>query len=192
MPSFSISSRGNGVLVNGALHWIMTSKKCEWSSVIVYFDLMEEKFKEVPKPDCGSKFGKLDLVDLRGWLCVYGWRDQRVMEVWAMKEYGKKESWIKLITIPIQIESNFFWSLKPLCLMKNGEVLVETGNSRELAGYRPREVYVEIGNSRELAVYNPEEGTIKPPQCFWYYGLRAATYVESLVLLNDGDYTTKV
>ncbi|XP_059632200.1 F-box protein CPR1-like [Cornus florida] len=171
--SFSISCRENGVLVNGALHWIMTSKKCN-SSVIVYFDLVEEKFKEVPKPDFGGKNVEFGLVGLRGWLCVYGWMDTTQVDVWAMKEYGKKESWTKWITISAKRGSTFLCYLKPLCLRNTGEVLVEIGN-------------------RELAVYDPKECTFKIPLSFWnVHSLTVATYVESLVLLYDDDDTTKV
>ncbi|XP_059632199.1 F-box/kelch-repeat protein At3g06240-like [Cornus florida] len=167
--SFSISDRENGVLVNGALHWIVTSKKCD-SPVIVYFDLMVEKFKEVPKPDYGSKFVKFGLVDLSGWLCLYGWTDQTQVDIWAMKEYGKKESWTKLIVIPAKIGSNICF-LKPLCLTKTGEVLVEINNS-------------------ELAIYNPKECTFRTSICL--KGVHSTMYVESLVLLYDGIDTTKV
>ncbi|XP_059630089.1 F-box protein CPR1-like [Cornus florida] len=173
--SFSISSCENGVLVNGALHWIMTYEEC-YPPVIVYFDLMEEKFKEVPSPDYASN--KISLVDLKGWLGVYGVTDQTQVEVWAMREYGKKQSWSKLITFTAMIGGLFLPSLKPLCLTKTGEVLVEIGN-RKL--------------DKKIAAYDPKECMFKSTKCFWdFHRLGAVPYVESLVLLNNGDDTTKV
>ncbi|CAL5416644.1 unnamed protein product [Camellia sinensis] len=179
-----------GVLVNGVLHWVMASKElCSW--LIVYFDLVEEKLKEVlwlsfgdeddKKIDFGSgairapcsqpffEDKMIDLVVLRECLCVYRCVDREKVEIWEMKEYGKKESWTKLIVIPYLIDLQ---CLKPLFFTNNGEVLIEVDN-------------------RKILVYDPKDSTFRNVRSYGdFSGFRVVTYVESLVFLNgdaDGD-----
>ncbi|KAL8144777.1 hypothetical protein AgCh_003110 [Apium graveolens] len=58
-----------------------------------------EKFKEVPRPDFSSTADgrKYFLASLRGCLCavVYKYGLSRDLEIWIMKEYNVKESWVK-------------------------------------------------------------------------------------------------
>ncbi|CAL5419850.1 unnamed protein product [Camellia sinensis] len=146
-PCYSILVCQSGVLVNGVLHWVMASKElCSW--VIVYFDLVEDKLKEVPRPSFGDEDDKkidlvdfgdgdkmIDLVVLRECLCVYRCVDREKVEIWEMKEYGKKESWTKLIVIPYLIDLQ---CLKPLFFTNNGEVLIEVDN-RKILVYDPKD-----------------------------------------------------
>ncbi|KAE9450673.1 hypothetical protein C3L33_17424, partial [Rhododendron williamsianum] len=154
-------------IVNGAVHWVMCSREFD-SWVIVYFDLVEEKFKEVPPPSLwNDDDDEMNLVVLRGFLCVYCDIGVRQIEVYAMKEYGKKESWARLFVIPWAIERRVPCStyLKPLCLTKKGQVLVSVGK-------------------RRIGIYDPKDRT------FLLYdsvrGRTAIPYVESLVSLNGG------
>ncbi|THG17295.1 hypothetical protein TEA_000730 [Camellia sinensis var. sinensis] len=180
-PCYSILVRQSGVLVNGVLHWVMASKElCSW--VIVYFDLVEDKLKEVPRLSFGDEVDKkidlvgfgdgdemIDLVVLRECLCVYRCVDREKVEIWEMKEYGKKESWTKLIVIPYLIDLQ---CLKPLFFTNNGEVLIEVDN-------------------RKILVYDPKDSTFRNVRSYGdFSGFRVVTYVESLVFLNgdaDGD-----
>ncbi|KAL7177394.1 hypothetical protein ACSBR2_030701 [Camellia fascicularis] len=180
-PCYSILVRQSGVLVNGVLHWVMASKElCSW--VIVYFDLVEDKLKEVPRLSFGDEDDKkidlvgfgdgdkmIDLVVLRECLCVYRCVDREKVEIWEMKEYGKKESWTKLIVIPYLIDLQ---CLKPLFFTNNGEVLIEVDN-------------------RKILVYDPKGSTFRNVRSYGdFSGFRVVTYVESLVFLNgdaDGD-----
>ncbi|KAI8002346.1 F-box protein CPR1 [Camellia lanceoleosa] len=178
-PCYSILVRQSGVLVNGVLYWVMASKElCSW--VIVYFDLVEDKLKEVPRLSFGDEDDKkidlvgfgdgdkmIDLVVLRECLCVYRCVDREKVEIWEMKEYGKKESWTKLIVIPYLIDLQ---CLKPLFFTNNGEVLIEVDN-------------------RKILVYDPKDSTFRNVRSYGdFSGFRVVTYVESLVFLNgDGD-----
>lgn len=88
------------VLVNRRLHW------CTWPSdhgpsrLLVSFDLEDEQFQVVPKPDCGGLVKcHFDLIVLGGCLsaavhCNYG-----KLEIWVMKEYNVKGYWIKEFSI---------------------------------------------------------------------------------------------
>ncbi|KAE9455292.1 hypothetical protein C3L33_12789, partial [Rhododendron williamsianum] len=94
-----------GAVLNGAPHWFAGGDTdgvyTNFIKAIVCFDVMEEKFKEVPMPkifECEHIY--FDLGVLGGCLCgVYNsWESHS--DVWVMKEYGVKESWIKLLVIP--------------------------------------------------------------------------------------------
>ncbi|KAF7123159.1 hypothetical protein RHSIM_Rhsim12G0071000 [Rhododendron simsii] len=52
-------------VVNGAVHWVMFSTE-SGSWVIVYFDLVEGKFKEVPPPSSWKEDDVMNLVVLGG------------------------------------------------------------------------------------------------------------------------------
>ncbi|CAL5347598.1 unnamed protein product [Camellia sinensis] len=161
-PCYSILVRQSGVLVNGVLHWVMASKElCSW--VIVYFDLVEDKLKEVPRLSFGDEDDKkidlvgfgdgdkmIDLVVLRECLCVYRCVDREKVEIWEMKEYV----------------------LEAFVFSNNGEVLIEVDN-------------------RKILVYDPKDSTFRNVRSYGdFSGFRVVTYVESLVFLNgdaDGD-----
>ncbi|XP_022760068.1 F-box protein At3g07870-like [Durio zibethinus] len=89
------------VLVGGRLHWLSKPNKYTRASRIISFDLRTEKFQEFPpKPDCcGLNRCFHHLVVLRGCLCAAAYHDNDKLEIWVMKEYGVKESWIKEFTI---------------------------------------------------------------------------------------------
>jgi hypothetical protein len=58
-------------------------------------------YQEISLPDL-SKY-MLTLYVMRDCLCVFDTKDRRsdsVIDVWLMKEYGNKESWIKLFRFP--------------------------------------------------------------------------------------------
>ncbi|KAJ4846462.1 hypothetical protein Tsubulata_006873 [Turnera subulata] len=84
-----------GVFLNGALHW-----RKEYDAKITAFDLVEEKFGDVPAPSHPQEV----LLEHNGigivgeYLCM-SWiptpSDDRI--VWVMKEYLNKESWVPFI-----------------------------------------------------------------------------------------------
>ncbi|XP_028123682.1 F-box/kelch-repeat protein At3g06240-like [Camellia sinensis] len=150
-----------GILVRGALHWLarkgVGSNK---STVIVSFDLADENFRDMPSPDSVDNFILVEeLGVLGGCLCVlvpgYGVYN----DVWVMKEYDMRDSWIKFT-----INCNNF--CKPLCLSTTGEVLLEV-SQRKLVLFNPQE-----RKSKELVVQGSP------------YLFEAGTYMESLVSPN--------
>lgn len=152
-------------VVNGAVHWVMYSTKSSLP-VIVYFDLAEGKFKEVPPPPCfWNEFDEIKLVVLGGFLCVYCDGCVKQTEVYVMKEYAKKESWTRLFVMPCAIigRRDSFIHVKLLCLTKKGQVLISTGE-------------------RGIGIYDPKDGTF-----LRYDSIRGnipIAYVESLISLN--------
>ncbi|XP_059630094.1 F-box/kelch-repeat protein At3g23880-like [Cornus florida] len=97
--------------------------------LLVYFDMVDEKFKEMPTPNCinqGNKFGdEFGLMVIRGCLSLYyNTIDENYVEVWTMKQYGEHNSWTKFIVIPRWIHTTHIHSLKPLCVTNKGEIVM--------------------------------------------------------------------
>ncbi|KAH7844339.1 hypothetical protein Vadar_026970 [Vaccinium darrowii] len=149
--------------VNGSIHWVGTNL-CDNSWVILAFDLGEETYKEIPKPNHGKEFALVSVMALRGCLCVvceYAFS----FDVWVMNEYGRKESWIKLVSMPYLADPRPIRRSIPLWYMKDGGILVNLNG-----------VFV---------LYDLVNHTLKHP---FIYGIRdfqqAEIYVESLVSPN--------
>lgn len=147
IPYQIFGKRPSQVLVNGRLNWATWPiYRCSSARLIVSFDLSEEKFYEVPRPDCGSldKFNH-NLVVLGGCLSASVYRKDGYFEIWVMKEYNVKESWINLYNIDIMDQSfeNSGLHLKRsyarvICLLKNGEILLEMTITRALLSFDPK------------------------------------------------------
>ncbi|CAL5201209.1 unnamed protein product [Lathyrus oleraceus] len=92
-PSDAVFSEKSGKYVNGTINWLAFLKRRPSDPpFIVSFDLNKESYQKVLLPDPGG----IDVFNLtscvfRDWLCIISDHD-----VWVMKEYGIKESWIKL------------------------------------------------------------------------------------------------
>lgn len=142
-------------LVEGRLHWISRPCRYKPSRRLVSFDLADEQFREVPKPDCGGlNRCNYHLVVLRGCLSAAVYCNYGRLEIWVMKEYNVKESWVKEYNIgaymPKGLKQNLdrpfkIWKnasngrvVRALCLLKNGEVLLEY-KSRALVSYDPKQ-----------------------------------------------------
>ncbi|PON46503.1 F-box domain containing protein [Parasponia andersonii] len=148
------------VLVQGGLHWMTCRPRYRTGRNVVAFDLDAEEFREVSKPDAfGLRRCDYHLATVRGCLSAAFYISYGKMEIWVMKEYGVKESWVKEFVIgsytPKAIKqevnkysinvSKFFVkgrTVRVLCVLKSGEILLE---------YK----------SRALALYDPESGKFK-------------------------------
>ncbi|XP_017628711.2 F-box protein At3g07870-like [Gossypium arboreum] len=146
-------------LVNGRLHWLSKPNNDNTASIFISFDLETEQFQEMAKPDCcGSNRCFHHLMVLRGFLSAGAYHDNDELEVWVMKEYGIKESWIKEFTIgnhlPPTLQQNDLLhfnmakarfpnsSVRVLCILRNDEILLEYLN-------------------RVVVVFDPRHGTFK-------------------------------
>ncbi|KAE8695264.1 Detected protein of unknown function [Hibiscus syriacus] len=134
--------------------------KSTTASLLTSFDLETEQFQQVPKPDCcGSDRCFHHLMVLRGCLSAGAYHDNEELEIWVMKEYGVKESWIKEFTLgtnylpPTLQQTDLLHfnnararfpnsSVRVLCVLRNDEILLE---------------YL----SRLVVVFDPSNGTFK-------------------------------
>lgn len=128
--------RGYGVLACNNLHWVMPrSHELGNRNVIFGFDLAAELFHIVPVPDYDADHSpefQMDLGTLNDCLCVICNYGQAYVDVWVMKEYGVKESWVKLFIVPRPRSSvGCFSYLRPLIYSDDDDkVLVELDNRR--------------------------------------------------------------
>ncbi|XP_010546888.1 PREDICTED: F-box/kelch-repeat protein At3g06240-like [Tarenaya hassleriana] len=104
--------RDNGLLVNGAIHWVALRREDD-QRVVVAFDLTTEQFKDMALPDeakdCPHELGRFELCKLNGRLCmVYScWENHN--DFWVMNEYGVASSWAR---VQISVSCS---NMKPLC-----------------------------------------------------------------------------
>ncbi|KVI10630.1 F-box protein At3g07870-like [Cynara cardunculus var. scolymus] len=131
-------------VVNGRIHWVSRPGRIAGvpGRAIISFDLKDEQFKVVAKPGHAIvNRGNYHLAVIKGCLaavisCGYG-----KLEIWVMKEYDSKESWMKEFVIhgafPAKMPSHeqhhygiWRWPLggrmvRVLCVLKNGDILLE-------------------------------------------------------------------
>jgi F-box interacting protein len=96
----------HGIFVSGTVNWLTYhySRK----DAIVSLHLGKESYQEIPQPDYGNS-KMLTLEVMRDCLCLFSQKSPGCfIDVWLMKEYGNKESWIKLICLPCEFINNFF------------------------------------------------------------------------------------
>ncbi|KAJ9182024.1 hypothetical protein P3X46_006060 [Hevea brasiliensis] len=158
---YDCSVYNSGMFLHGALHWVATSREDEDDKYVVsVFDLREELFWGMPAPDVDDSF-EFAVGTLNGCLCILYSRDDLHDDFWVMREYGVGDSWARFsISLP-------YICMKPLCLAKNGEALLEVDG--------------------RLVQYNLEEDTYKVLGIQGIpvgVGFEADTYIESLTSPN--------
>ncbi|KAM7492629.1 hypothetical protein LguiA_035550 [Lonicera macranthoides] len=116
----------HGFEANGFIYWLVYARSKVLSNcLIVGFCLRDDKFTVLPLPhDCGQFVSDMDLRALGGCLAAFQSHYGDEFVVWTTKEPGKIK-WDRLITHSISSpDYEFTWSVKPVCFMKNGKVLL--------------------------------------------------------------------
>ncbi|GJS92297.1 F-box associated domain containing protein [Tanacetum coccineum] len=91
----------DAVFLNGCVQWLDIVPNL-WK--LVSFNLETKTYDEVLHPKYDEDKKTLDLRVLGGWLCVvYNYDTNHVADVWVMKDYGEKDSWTKLVSIPYPV-----------------------------------------------------------------------------------------
>ncbi|KAK6259537.1 F-box domain - like 10 [Theobroma cacao] len=135
------------VMVSGRLHWRSQLGKYNIDNQLISFDLAAETFQEVSKPDCRSfNRGFYELINLQGHLSAAASNASGGLEIWVMKEYNIKESWIKEFSIggylPKELQRINARIHSPrsvfraICRFRSGEILLEH-RSKALVLYDP-------------------------------------------------------
>ncbi|KAI3456543.1 hypothetical protein Pfo_013206 [Paulownia fortunei] len=122
------------VHVNGSLHTLVEDPDHIYAARIMAFSVESEKHYEVMMPP-GIRIRNVDLsLDMiGGCLSVVCTHRSRVV-IWVMKEYGVKESWIKLLSIcPPAIEMGHF--VKPLVYSREGDKVLLNCDEKRLVWY---------------------------------------------------------
>ncbi|KAF3675204.1 hypothetical protein T459_01064 [Capsicum annuum] len=133
----------NGTLAGGALNWLATKDPLLRGSslILVGFNLGSERF-EMSFPQNMGKPCRLNLTVLGECLClILGYvstTNTHVLnhiDIWVMKAYGVKESWVKLFSVGQSEGVHYFRHLKPISYSITGrEVLLEI-NHRKFMWY---------------------------------------------------------
>jgi F-box interacting protein len=165
-PSGLKSKNGSGEFVCGTINWLTyrsgpnpTSPWC-----IISLDLEKESYLEIMQPDYGGvTLTCLELGVLRDCLSIF-FHSDTFTDIWFMKEYGNKESWIKLFRVPVVRDLGYYPYVCALYVSEDDQVLLYSVLS-------------------ELVIYNSRDGTFKDLNVRNAYGLRSSTqvYQESLI-----------
>ncbi|KAI8561457.1 hypothetical protein RHMOL_Rhmol04G0341300 [Rhododendron molle] len=168
---YQIHGWTSGTVLNGAPHSVVERLGLGMGVVIVYFDATEEKFNEVPSPDCeGANIldnsNVVGLGVLGGSLCVVKQHCENHADVWVMKE-----SWTKLFVVPNKSREIYLHNIMPLCYANDGEVVM-------------------VLDSKKLVSYNPKENSYKTISIAQVHPqFDVALYVESLASPHGGNGT---
>nr|XP_016448362.1 PREDICTED: F-box protein CPR30-like [Nicotiana tabacum] len=118
-----LSIRERLTSLHGAFNWLGILSRLS----VVTFNISDEMYGEIALPEtmCLLPLYKIK-VDfdvgvsvLRGKLCVY-YTDERIFNLWVMKDYGVKESWTKFFVVP----NNGIKRIIPIYMFSDGEVLL--------------------------------------------------------------------
>jgi F-box interacting protein len=127
--------------------------------------LGKESFQEIPQPDYGNS-KMLNLGVLRDCLCIFRREsDHSSIDVWLMKEYGNKDSWIKLIRLPYFGDSSSSFTKILHISEDNNDVLL---------------VFMEL-DKLKWAVYDCKNGIVKSSKIEDLSSVESKVYVESLI-----------
>ncbi|KAK8506330.1 hypothetical protein V6N13_016450 [Hibiscus sabdariffa] len=122
-PFYLKYRRAYGVLANNALHWVVSKRpESDTRSFVVAFDLGTEEYRVVELPDCSDQGFHMNVRSMGGSLCLISnyWK-VHVVDIWVMKEYGVKESWIKLVSVDQSKFTSPFEFVLPLAFSQNGD-----------------------------------------------------------------------
>ncbi|GMH05277.1 hypothetical protein Nepgr_007117 [Nepenthes gracilis] len=153
-----------GVLVNETLHWAMTlpTPKEDWR--IVAFDLVEETFHEIPHPKLGDRSKPFFLSCMGGCLSLYWENNDKIEEIWMLKQYGDWDSWMK----------RYQW--------KGNVDLYEKSNRAQFFGFTRTGKFLMHRHGEKLLLVDPNQipfEFFKISECA--VELDAASYTESLI-----------
>ncbi|KAF2318739.1 hypothetical protein GH714_010414 [Hevea brasiliensis] len=179
LNDYYIYLRGDsGVAVSGSLHWVVWSQEKRPDDLILAFDLGNEKFRELPKPQIMKGYS-LRVAELGGSLAISCLRLGTFVEIWVMKEHGITESWTKLFRINYDkqhgISDLYRCDMKPLCFSETGdEVLLDDNYGVYSVLYD-----LEQKSAKRVTIFGSPERESKIP-----VKISASICVRSLVPVN--------
>ncbi|KAJ7981236.1 F-box protein [Quillaja saponaria] len=164
---WKLDPRPSEALLNAALHWVTFRYLYPPGPGlrIISFDLAEEKFKMIAGPSCGSlQTCNFHLVGLSGCLSAAVCLDGGGSDIWVMKVYKVSNSWTKDYVIgayvPVSLKPHVrprsrIWyksrlsrgAVQVLCILKNGEFLMQYENGGFVLYNPQEEEFKELGIS---------------------------------------------
>ncbi|GLU15682.1 hypothetical protein SLE2022_321530 [Rubroshorea leprosula] len=154
-PQFADGIGPPEALVEGSLHWVTDVGMGEVGPPllgiitavfgIISFDLADEVFEEIPHPPCQQLVSsRYSLSVLNGCLSAAELLDTSHFDIWVMKQYRVKESWVKQFSFDPHFADGWPSDIKIfsklICALKNGEILfLLEYNHCSLVSYDPVE-----------------------------------------------------
>jgi len=111
---------GSGIFIGGTINWL-TFDNLKY--VIVSLDLKSGSYQKLLQPDDSVKNLKT-LGVLRDYLCIFA-SSEMCLDIWIMKEYGKKESWTKFYSVPYMENWGLYAYTKALYNSDEDQVLMD-------------------------------------------------------------------
>jgi F-box interacting protein len=157
---------GPGVFVSGTVNWLAFDFSSSGTfHDIVSLDLEKESYQKLPRPDFERDYWTLGVFN--DCLCIFA-SSNMYLDVWVMKEYGIKESWIKLYTVPAMGNHDFEPYSKAVYISEDDQFLID--------------LYEMTSSKKELGVYDSKNGTSKIPKIQNINGwMDPEVYAESLI-----------
>lgn len=124
--------------IDGNLHWINNGSATE---TLITFNLEIEEFREFRIPDfeANNKSWIVSVLTFRGKLCLIVAGIDEVWRLWAMEEYGVRDSWRELLRFEINdLNLNIIKHVKVLCVLKDSELVLECYRINSLFVYDPK------------------------------------------------------
>ncbi|OMO76125.1 hypothetical protein COLO4_25673 [Corchorus olitorius] len=186
-------------LVNGAPHWMIQHGDVKDGDVsnfkvggsiqyaIEYFDFAVNNFVMVPQPDNYDKRKFCitpQLYDTEESLYIVYRRgeDDCTLEIWVMKRYGVKESWLKWMSFENE------YVPFPLCFAKNNinvSLFLARGRGKDgCAIYIGKEKEIELGSLGFRVSFDGRTGQFEFDRCL---KKRAFAFDESLICLENDE-----
>ncbi|CAA0842507.1 F-box/kelch-repeat protein [Striga hermonthica] len=118
---------GLGQFLNGAIHWSVVDPNRPDVWVIVSHDLATDTVVEFPSPILDSNNVKVRVKILNGFLALHC-EHKFCVDIWVMREYGVRESWTKLVSIPfLDMNRRRFFRPRLLFFSADHKVLINSG-----------------------------------------------------------------
>ncbi|GLT51003.1 hypothetical protein SLA2020_244530 [Shorea laevis] len=128
-------------LVEGSLHWVRVVERGVVGPIfgIISFELADEVFEEIPHPPCQLFVSRLySLSVLNGCVSAARLVDNLHFDIWVMKQYHVKESWVKQFSFDPYFAGGWPSFFTVICALKNGEILLQNDDS-SLVSFDPVE-----------------------------------------------------
>ncbi|KAK6156580.1 hypothetical protein DH2020_010828 [Rehmannia glutinosa] len=126
---FRISRLRGGIFLKGALHWISSTMPLKsMNDLIIGLDLETEDYCLLPLPTEISRLEKPP----EAFSCYY--QIER-LDVWLMKDYGVKCSWIRLFSVSAQDNIGAVETLRPIAYLKCKEEVLLQHDKKEFVWF---------------------------------------------------------
>ncbi|XP_057793094.1 F-box protein At3g07870-like [Salvia miltiorrhiza] len=184
---YSSGSGSFGVLVNGNLHWLVSSGSVD-TNLISCFDVETECFSTFPAPPLGSSRKPWRLYNVRDCLCFCeeSFHNLNAAEdkinIWLVKDYEVDKSWSKQYVICQDPDFDIFDTgfLQPIKLLSNGDLLILCNETMFIYYSKESETTKEIKLLGAGEEYYSMDLTLLTPT---FLSLRRSLGMENVVIL---------